>query len=87
MARITNPFSAARPATPSILAPVARAFALRIRVESAEEASRAAAVLADMKAGAESMKPTFRTVPTPAPYTTTTPVAIPVKPEAGGSNT
>jgi hypothetical protein len=88
MARISNPF-ASRPSSPgpSPLASTARSFSPRINVESAEEASRAARVLADMKAGAKEMAPSFKPVPTPAPFTTTTDVPVPVKSEAGGSNT
>jgi hypothetical protein len=82
----SNPFSA-RPASTSPLASIARDFGPRITVISVEESARAAALAAELQAGGENLAPRFVDRPTPAPYTTTTPVAVPLEPEAGGSKT
>jgi hypothetical protein len=88
MAKITNPF-APQPSSPgpSPLAATQRNFAPRITVESVQEAQRAERVKAELIAGGAALAPTFKPVATPAPYTTSTPIGTPPKPEAGGSKT
>lgn len=88
MAKISNPFASRSPSPgPSPLSATQRSFAPRLNVTNIEEAQRSERLTAEMQSGAENLAPRFKPIETKAPYETTAPVAIPVKPEAGGSNT
>lgn len=84
MAKITNPF-AGNPFNPfpngSPLAQTARDFGPRINVISVEEQTRAAAIPAEIAAGQQAVN--FKPVPTPAPFTPETDVAVPPPSKAG----
>jgi hypothetical protein len=74
-----NPFPSGSP-----LAGNARnAAALNVRIQSAEEQTRATGIPADIAAGRAA--PSFASKPTPAPFPARTDVPVPVKPQSGGS--
>jgi hypothetical protein len=92
MAKITNPFASNPRTSPSSPGPSPLAATARqhpsVKLESAEEAQRAQAVLDDLKNNeGRNLAPTFKPVEVPAPWPNSVPVATNPTPQAGGSKT